>query len=350
MLFYPSALLRGVEELSWSFLPFLKSLAGMSAAFGTVAPAAVPLRDGAVHHPFDIEKERARIRDLLQTLEIEDSGMTPAFSSAAPPFEDPYQSAIDRCERHPKDPTVLLTRNREDMVAVHSPLISAVIWVRDVSDELKAEVESLRKNSDVKQIAMDYRFNETPPEGIEHLRADMRMLAHLRAELAGEFLTRPILRTSSADKFDPDAPHLRSGFAGDRGFHSDRDDVPLRCHTTYEGETIQGLTQAAIERLEESGLKTDTTLQVQATAVEANITADDIVDDIPLYAVVAFKGRGYKAPLGAPDLGPSAPPHKFWRHRGPDRDRTDGMAGIFGRGFDMALLRESRLPFPEARI
>lgn len=293
---------------------------------------------------------RARQRELLSEPQHLGTPVATAFTCAAPPFEDPYQAVIDRCMRHPRDPTVLLTRNREDLVAIHSPTIAAVFWLREVSDDLKAEVAALQRNPEIHQIAEDYRWKETPPAELSLIRDDMRMIAQLRADLAGEHLTRPILKACAKDQVDQTLPRLTSGFTGDSGFHSDRDDVRLRLHTTYSGETIQGLSLSAIQRLEKAGVKSDTTFKTEVDLVQHNLGPEDIVDDIPLYAVGAFKGKGYKPPPNGPDLGPSAPPHIFWRHRGPDRDRTDGIAAIFGRPFEQVLMQEAKLPFPAARI
>lgn len=296
--------MRGDLKLRWSLLPFLKDLPGLTGSFGR----------------------------------------------SAPPFDDPYQDIIDRCQPHPHDPAVLLTYNREDMRAVHSPRIAAVVWIRDVSEELKAEVATLQANPNIHQIEEDYRWAETPPAGLTHIRDDMRMIAHLRADLAGEHLTRPVLKARAKDHVDQTLPRLQSPFAGDSGFHSDRADVGLRLHATYSGERIKGLSSVAIARLEKDGIITDTTFKDEAARIEENISPQDIVDDIPLFAVVAFKGKGYKPPADAPDLGQSAPAHIHWRHRGPDRDRTDGIAAIFGRPYEQVLIQEAKLPFPAARI
>lgn len=272
-----------------------------------------------------------------------------AFRAAVPEpaqFVDPYQTVIDRCQRHPKDPTVLITRHREDLEAIKSPCVSAVVWVRDVSDKLKEEIARLQASADIHDVTEAYEWNPSPPESIPLIRDDMRMIAHLRAALAGEILTKPILIARSSEKVDLTAERFKSTMATDHDFHSDRGDVGLRLHTTYSGPCIQGLALSAVERLEKSQIITAPLWKEESQTLLKNLSPDDIIDDIPLYAVVAFKGQGYHGP----NFGESAPPHNFWRHRGPDRDRSDGVAAIFGLPYLQARRYDLSTDFPDAKI
>lgn len=269
-----------------------------------------------------------------------------SFEIVAPPkpaFVDPYQQYIDACQPHPKDPTVLITRDPENLKAVHSPNIAMVMLLREVDPKLVEEVQKLEVRPDLHDISQQYRHG--PPVDMPHVREDLRKIALLRSELSGDGLMKPILVAGVRPPLT-DAPP--STFLDDHGFHSDRSAVGLRLHTTYAGSTIQGLSLPSIDRLKNDGLTVNNIFRDEEEILVKNIKAEDIIDDVPLYAIVAFKGAGYQDPTP----NPSAPPHILWQHRGPDRSVENGIAAIHGLDYNTPEVMSYRKngPIPEAHI
>lgn len=270
-------------------------------------------------------------------------------------FEDPYQQYLDRCTPHPKDPTVFLTTDPDNLHAIHSPRAAAVFCVREIPEELKREIAALSASPDVIELVEGYRYRETgivpewddlkgfwdrpakAPVGMDNIRADMRYVARLRSELADAPILQPRLVTQASEK-----EAKKDVLLADNLFHSDREDVGLRLHVTYDGPQIQGLSSLAIQRLEAAGIDTYPTTQAEQKILADNLTAEDIIDDIPMLAIGAFKGKDYVPPY------PNSPPHIHWRHRGPNRDVTPGIAAIFGVIGDLDPRRQR--PVPEASI
>lgn len=231
------------------------------------------------------------------------------------PYQDPYADYLEKCAQHPKDPTVFFTDDPDNLMAIHSHKAAAVFCVRDVSQALKDEIAGLESNPNLNALSEQYRF-EAPPAEMNHIRDDMRYIAKLHSKITGEPLQKPLLKTSTAKP----KPQLTT----DADFHADGGDIGVRLHVTYAGRPIEGLSHAAAVRLREQGFSSSAFSKDQADSALAQVSEDEILNDIPLYAIGAFKGSGYISP------DPDSPPHIAWSHRGPKRWLEKGIAAVFG--------------------